>query len=155
MVTYDKAKKILTAPGGILQHMTLDIDSVSSTHKVSEYKFWDMETYISPVLTETVGYYLYAKVSKSNSNGIFILSKNAIKLEGVSGYYHLLVGVLNSEFEEERSFVELYGFTEILPGRITTDRVVSSDGQNFLDFVNNAFRVGNDANFLDFNTKGD
>ena len=155
LVTYDNAKKILTAPGGILQHMTLDIDSVSSTHKVSEYKFWDMETYISPVLTETVGYYLYAKVSKSNSNGIFILSKNAIKLEGVSGYYHLLVGVLNSEFEEERSFVELYGFTEILPGRITTDRVVSSDGQNFLDFVNNAFRVGNDANFLDFNTKGD
>lgn len=155
LVTYDNAKKILTAPGGILQHMTLGIDSVSSTHKASEYKFWDMETYTSPVLTETVGYYLYVKVSKSNSNGAFILSKNAIKLEGVSGYYHLLVGVLNSEFEEERSFVELYGFTEILPGRITTDRVVSSDGKNFMDFVNNAFRVGNDANFLDFNSKGD
>lgn len=155
LVTYDNAKKILTAPGGILQHMTLGIDSVSSTHKASEYKFWDMETYTSPVLTETVGYYLYAKVSKSNSNGAFILSKNAIKLEGVSGYYHLLVGVLNSEFEEERSFVELYGFTEILPGRITTDRVISSDGKNFMDFVNNAFRVGNDTNFLDFNSKGD
>ncbi len=155
LITYDNAKKILTAPGGILQHMTLGIDSVSSTHKASEYKFWDMETYTSPVLTETVGYYLYAKVSKSNSNGAFILSKNAIKLEGVSGYYHLLVGVLNSEFEEERSFVELYGFTEILPGRITTDRVISSDGKNFMDFVNNAFRVGNDTNFLDFNSKGD
>lgn len=155
LVTYDNTQKILTAPGGILQHMTLGIDSVSSSHKVSEYKFWNMERYISPVLTETVGYYLYAKVSKSDSTGSFLLSKNAIKLEGESGYYHLLVGVLNSEFEEERSFVELYGFTEILPGRITTDRVVSSDGQNFLDFVNNAFRVGNDANFLDFNTKGD
>lgn len=155
LVTYDNSKKVLTAPGGILQHMTIGIDSVSSTHKVSEYKFWDMETYISPVLTETVGYYLYAKVSKTTTKGSFLLSKNAIKLEGVSGYYHLLVGVLNSEFEEERSFVELYGFTEILPGRITTDRVVSSDGQNFLDFVNNAFRVGNDANFLDFNSKGD
>ena len=155
LVTYDNTQKILTAPGGILQHMTLGIDSVSSSHKVSEYKFWNMERYISPVLTETVGYYLYAKVSKSDSTGSFLLSKNAIKLEGESGYYHLLVGVLNSEFEEERSFVELYGFTEILPGRITTDRVISSDGQNFLDFVNNAFRVGNDANFLDFNTKGD
>lgn len=155
LVTYDNTQKILTVPGGILQHMTLGIDSVSSSHKVSEYKFWNMERYISPVLTETVGYYLYAKVSKSDSTGSFSLSKNAIKLEGESGYYHLLVGVLNSEFEEERSFVELYGFTEILPGRITTDRVVSSDGQNFLDFVNNAFRVGNDAHFLDFNTKGD
>lgn len=155
LVTYDNAKKILTVPGGILQHMTLGIDSVSSTHKVSEYKFWDIETYISPVLTETVGYYLYAKVSKSTTKGSFLLSKNAIKLEGVSGYYHLLVGVLNSEFEEERSFVELYGFTEILPGRITTDRIVSSDGQNFMDFVNNAFRVGDDSSCLDWNSKGD
>lgn len=155
LVTYDNSTKKLNVPGGILQHMTLGIDSVSSTHKASEYKFWDMERYISPILTDPVGYYLYAKVSKSNSNGSFILSKNAIKLEGVSGYYHLLVGVLNSEFEEERSFVELYGFTEILPGRITTDRVISSDGKNFMDFVNNAFRVGNDANFLDFNSKGD
>lgn len=155
LVTYDNAKKTLTVPGGILQHMTLGIDSVSSTHKVSEYKFWDIETYISPVLTETVGYYLYAKVSKSTTKGSFLLSKNAIKLEGVSGYYHLLVGVLNSEFEEERSFVELYGFTEILPGRITTDRIVSSDGKNFMDFVNNAFRVGDDSSCLDWNSKGD
>lgn len=155
LVTYDNSKKVLTAPGGILQHMTIGIKSVSSNHNVGDYKFWNMETYTSPVLTETVGYYLYAKVGKNNSNGSFLLSKNAIKLEGVADYYHLLVGVLNSEFEEERSFVELYGFTEILPGRITTDRVVSSDGKNFMDFVNNAFRVGNDANFLDFNSKGD
>lgn len=155
LVTYDNAKKVLSAPGGILQHMTIGIDTLSSEHKASEYKFWDIEKYVSPTLTETVGYYLYVKANKNGTTGSYVLSKNAIKLEGVEGYYHFLVGILNSEFEEERSFVELFGFTEILPGRITTDRIVSSDGLNFMDFVNNAFRVGDSDSYLDWNTKGD
>lgn len=155
LVTYDNVKKVLSAPGGILQHMTIGIDTLSSGHKASEYKFWDIEKYVSPTLTETVGYYLYVKANKNGTTGSYVLSKNAIKLEGVEGYYHFLVGILNSEFEEERSFVELFGFTEILPGRITTDRIVSSDGLNFMDFVNNAFRVGNSDSYLDWNTKGD
>jgi hypothetical protein len=155
LVTYDSKKKVLSAPGGILQHMTIGIDTLSSGHKASEYKFWDIEKYTSPTLTETVGYYLYVKANRNGTTGSYVLSKNAIKLEGVEGYYHFLVGILNSEFEEDRSFVELFGFTEILPGRITTDRIVSSDGLNFMDFVNNAFRVGNSDSYFDWNTKGD
>lgn len=155
LVTYDSKKKVLSAPGGILQHMTIGIDTLSSGHKASEYKFWDIEKYTSPTLTETVGYYLYVKANKNGTTGTYVLSKNAIKLEGVEGYYHFLVGILNSEFEEGRSFVELFGFTEILPGRITTDRIVSSDGLNFMDFVNNAFRVGNSDSYFDWNTRGD
>lgn len=155
LVTYDSTKKVLSAPGGILQHMTIGINTLSSGHKASEYKFWDIEKYTSPTLTETVGYYLYVKANKNGTTGSYVLSKNAIKLEGVEGYYHFLVGILNSEFEEDRSFVELFGFTEILPGRITTDRIVSSDGQNFIDFVNNAFRVGDPDSYLDWNTRGD
>lgn len=155
LVTYDNTKKVLSAPGGILQHMTIGINTLSSEHKASEYKFWDIEKYTSPTLTETVGYYLYVKANKNGTTGSYVLSKNAIKLEGVEGYYHFLVGILNSEFEEDRSFVELFGFTEILPGRITTDRIVSSDGQNFIDFVNNAFRVGDTDSYLDWNTRGD
>lgn len=155
LVTYDSKKKVLSVPGGILQHMTIGIDTLSSGHKASEYKFWDIEKYTSPTLTETVGYYLYVKANKNGTTGSYVLSKNAIKLEGVEGYYHFLVGILNSEFEEDRSFVELFGFTEILPGRITTDRIVSSDGLNFMDFVNNAFRVGNSDSYFDWNTKGD
>lgn len=155
LVTYDSKKKVLSAPGGILQHMTIGIDTLSSGHKASEYKFWDIEKYTSPILTETVGYYLYVKANRNGTTGSYVLSKNAIKLEGVEGYYHFLVGILNSEFEEDRSFVELFGFTEILPGRITTDRIVSSDGLNFMDFVNNAFRVGDSDSYFDWNTRGD
>lgn len=136
LVTYDSKKKVLSAPGGILQHMTIGIDTLSSGHKASEYKFWDIEKYTSPTLTETVGYYLYVKANKNGTTGTYVLSKNAIKLEGVEGYYHFLVGILNSEFEGERSFIELFGFTEIVPGRITTDKIVSTDGKTYFDLLN-------------------
>lgn len=152
-VTYDAANKQLHVSAGIIQHMTLGIDTISSTHAASEYKYWDVAEYTSARFDDgTKKYYLYAKVSKTAQTGEFLLSETAIKLEGVSGYYHLLVGILNSEYDGERSFATLYGFSEILPGRITTDRVVSGDGNSYFDMVANALKLG-DA--LDFNSKGD
>ena len=154
LITYDNAAKTLHCPHGFLQHMTLGINGISSSHAKSEYKVWEMSEYTSPVLTDgTKKYYLYAKVSTDTSvRGNFLLSETAIGIDSVSGYYHLLVGVLNSELEEERSYVDLYGFTEILPGRITTDRIVSSSGTSYFDMLNNAMKLG-DA--LDFNSQGD
>ena len=152
-VTYDGAAKQLNAPAGIIQHLTLGISTLSSSHKASEYKYWDMPEYTSARLDDGAKkYYLYAKVSKTDQTGVFLLSETAIKLEETDGYYHLLVGVLNSEYDGERSFVSLYGFSEILPGRITTEKIVSGDGNSFFDMLNNAMKLG-DA--LDFNSKGD
>lgn len=152
-IAYDKGNKRLVCPVGIVQHMTLGITSLSSSHKPEEYKYWTAKAYQSDVLTDTkTAYFLYLKASKTDYNeAVYILSENAIKMDAADGYYHFLVGVLNSEDEGDRSWVELFGLTEILPGRITVDKVISSDGQNFLDFVNNVFKLGNDDNGLDWN----
>ena len=152
-ITWDNEEKQLSAAAGIIQHMTLGISSLSSSHKVSEYKFWDIEEYLSGRIEEAEKkFYLYAKVSKTAQTGSFILSETAIKIEQVSDYFHLLVGVLNSEYDGERSFVTLYGFTEVLPARVTTDRVVSGDGNSFFDMIANALKLGDK---LSFNTQGD
>lgn len=135
-ITYNASTRILNAPAGILQHLTLGISSLSSSHKADEYKYWDMAEYNSPALIDPEKkYYLYAKVGKENQAGTFLLSEKAIKMEQITGYYHLLTGVLNSEYEGSRSFVQLYGFTEILPGRVTTERILSPDGDTYFDLV--------------------
>lgn len=135
-ITYNASTRILNAPAGILQHLTLGISSLSSSHKADEYKYWDMAEYNSPALIDPEKkYYLYAKVGKENQAGTFLLSETAIKMEQIAGYYHLLTGVLNSEYEGSRSFVQLYGFTEILPGRVTTERILSPDGDTYFDLV--------------------
>ena len=135
-INYNSSTKVLNAPAGIIQHMTLGITSLSNTHAASDYKYWDMAEYNSPSLTNSEKkFYLYAKCSKDNQSGMFLLSETAIALEQIDGYYHLLVGILNSENNGERSFATLYGFTEILPGRITTDKIVSSDGKTYFDLL--------------------
>lgn len=153
-ITYDNAAKQLHIPHGFIQHMTLGIGTISSSHANSEYKVWEINEYLSPYLDNgEKKYYLYAKVSRTNTavKGDFLLSDQAIKMTDVAGYYHLLIGVLNSEYDGERSFATLYGFSEILPGRITTDRIATSDGKSFIDFLSNALHLGNDSSYLDWN----
>lgn len=152
-ITYDSENKQLHCPHGFLQHMTLGISSISSSHTSSEYKVWEMSEYLSPMLADAEKkYYLYAKVSREDTSakGIFLLSEAAIDMDDIDGYYILLVGVLNSELEDTRSYVDLYGYTEILPGRITTDKIVSADGNSYLDLVKNIFKLGD---VLDFNNE--
>lgn len=147
-ISYNPSTKVLNVPAGIIQHMTLGIKTLSNAHATGDYKYWDMAEYNSPSLVNPEKkFYLYAKCSKGNQSGIFLLSETAIALEQIDGYYHLLVGILNNENNGERSFATLYGFTEILPGRITTDKIVSSDGKTYFDLVAN--EIAGRIRFLD------
>lgn len=154
-ITYNDDTKQLNCPHGFLQHLTLGINTLAPSHASNEYLVWEMNAYQSPQLTDgSKQYYLYARVHRTNTSavGSFLLSPTAIAMKQEANYYHLLVGVLNSEYDGERSFATLYGFTEILPGRVTTDKVVSADGNSFFDMVANSFRLGNK---LRFNINGD
>lgn len=148
VITYNSSTKVLHAPSGIIQHMTLGAKTLSNTHAASDYKYWDMAEYYSPSLIEPEkGYFLYAKCSKDDQSGTFLLSESAIGLKDIADYYHLFVGILNSESNGERSFATLYGFTEILPGRITTDKIVSSDGKTYFDLLKS--EIAGRIKFLD------
>lgn len=152
-VSFDNATKQLKAAAGLIQHLTIGIKSISTNRSVSEYKFWNVSSFTSARLDNTTEkYYLYIKASKTNETADFILSTKAIKMEEVSGYYHFLVGLLGSEYDNDRSFTPLYGFTEVLPGRITTDKIVSGDGTSYFDMLANALKLGD---MLQYNVNGD
>ena len=127
---YDDNTWVFTAPALILQHMTLGISDIKESHKPSEYQYWDMGAYTSPYLGDYGKLYLYAKCGKSGGKGTFEMSGSPHKFEE-DGYYYFLTGLLGSQFDGARSFVTVYGFTEILPGRVTVDRIVSTDGNTY------------------------
>jgi hypothetical protein len=156
-IVWTESTKLLTIGATIIQHMTLGISTLGSSHEVSEYLFWNMAAFTSPALTDaTKKYYLYAKVSKITQTGIFYLSETPIAIEALTGYYYLLIGLINSEFEDDRNISLLYGFTEILPGRITTNRIQSDDASTYFDLVNGEiggnikFKSGN--NYIEVGT---
>lgn len=80
-------------------------------------------------------YYLYIKAA-ANGTASFALSKKAMRMNAGDGAYNFLVGILNSEYKGGRSFAPMYGFTEISPGRMTVNRIVSNDGGTYFDLVN-------------------
>lgn len=142
-ISYDNEEQQLTADAGLMQHLTLGIDSLRPSHPVGDYKFWNVASYKSARLDDSnTAYYLYIKANRESKSAEFILSATARKMESEAGVYYFLVGILNREYDGERSFVTLYGFTEILPGRVTTDRIVSGDGDSYFDMVANAMKLG-------------
>ena len=147
---FNTETKKFIAPQSRLQHQTLDIDAITSAgaRGITDYKTWIVDELDSELeLNADTGYYLYAKCSKpghvvsggrwQGDNAEFVLSDVPVQMEEVSGYYHFLVLYLGSEFDNNRSWRTMYGFTEILPGQITTDRIISSDGNTYFDLINN------------------
>lgn len=124
-ITFDTASKVLSADAGTVQHMTIGINTlISGGRSADEYTFWDVTAFDSPPLTDpSKRYYLYIKASKADSTAEFYLSETPIGMEEESGFYDFLVGFLNSESDGERSFARMHGFTEVLPGRISTSKI--------------------------------
>lgn len=155
-IEYNQSSKQLIAPAGTIQHLTLGIDCIRPSHEPNEYHYWVVQAFTSAVLTDaSKKYYLYIRAQKKYNgtagSAEFRLETSAHKLEE-GDYYWLLTGVLNSEYDGERSFATLYGFTEILPGRITADRLLSSDGQSYFDMLNAALKL---KDKLQYNVNGD
>lgn len=139
-LVYDAATKQLNADPCALVHMTLGITSMTAMNvrKASDYKSWNMQEWHSEIFDDpTKAYYVYAKVEKDGSWGTYVYSEKPIAMNAEEGVYHFLVGTLAVERAGTRELVTLYGFTEILPSRISTDRLVSSDGSCVIDLANN------------------
>lgn len=143
VVTYNAKTKTVNAANGILQHLTLGIRTVSAKHSPSEYRFWDVAAFTSGRLDDAAKkYYLYVRAPRNGNRAEFVLKESPVSFESDAANYHLLVGVINSEYDGDRSFAPLYGFSEVLPGRITTDRVATSDGRSFFDLAAGEMRLG-------------
>lgn len=130
-VTWDESRGILHANRGYLRHMTLGINTLSAEHKPSEYKTWTLPAYDYAVRTDQKTIHLYAKVERNGANGVFFATDTAKAMEAEAGYYYLYLGMLSQA--PNRAFTPLYGFTEVLPSQIRTERIASADGSTSIN----------------------
>lgn len=147
---YRDATKVFTTSAGIIQHMTLGIDSLSPSHKGTEYKFWNISAFTSAPIDTTSPLYLYIKCGKSSTSGSFLFSPEPKEMDGSDGYYYFLCGALSDEVAGTRSFATVYGFSEIGPGWMRLNKIISPDGTQYWDMLSRAFRIGNDSSNLSF-----
>lgn len=132
---FNQVTGVFSIPRSFLMHYTIGVNEVTTSVNHDNLRKWEIDELETDPLTDgSKAYYIYAFVP-NDGTGNFVLSDNALDFEVDEGF-NLLVGVLNTEYEGTRSFVPLYGFTEILPGQITTDVIRSADGETYFDLVN-------------------
>lgn len=136
---------MFVATAGILSHLTIDNDKIRS---------WQMNE-ASFELQSTGGYYLFAKCSKSGENGVWYLTQEQLKFEPTSdpNNYYFQVGIISRLYADDnfRDFQTTYGFTRINGNTITTGRIITSDGECYLDLDGNKFRIGDSTSSIDWN----
>lgn len=146
--SYDSASDSFQVMKSFIKHMTLGINSISSFHRDSEYRRWEIPEAHSQ-LKSGVPYYLYIKASKTTNYGYFLFSE--VVCEDTETDYLLLSGIINSNFDGQRSFAPMNGYTEIKPGQIVTEILRSSSGQSYIDLLTGNMALGNKLKFRDGN----
>lgn len=137
---------LFKATSGTLCHL-----SISDT----DIRYWKIAA-LEATLSEAGGYYLFAKCSKKGDTGSWYLTQEQLKFEPTSdpNNYYFQVGVLSSVYDASwRDFVTTYGFTRINGNRITTGKIVTSDGYCYLDLDGNKFRMGDKQSYIDYNVQ--
>lgn len=133
------------ASSGILAHLTIDETTI---------KQWNLSE-LSVTLSEQGGYYVFAKCSKTGSNGVFVVTQTPYKFEPTEdpNNYYFQIGIISSLYPDDnfRDFVTTYGFTRINGKTITTGTIVTSDGECYLDLDGNKFRIGDATSSIDWN----
>lgn len=133
------------ATEGVLAHLSIDDNAI---------KKWNMAG-TSITLSESGGYYVFAKCSKTTDNGTFYVTQEQLRVEPVSdpNNYYFQVGIIGTLHSDDnfRDFVSTYGFTRINGNTITTGKIVTSDGECYLDLDGNKFRIGDATSSIDWN----
>lgn len=136
------------ASSGILSHLTIQEDGV---------RVWNMAAQ-DVTLSQPGGYYVFAKCSKTGSNGVWFVTQEQLKVEPASdpNNYYFQVGIIGSLAEGGtfRDFTSTYGFTRINGNTITTGRIVTADGESYLDLDGNLFRIGDSYSSVTLSNSG-
>ena len=132
---WNKLRSVVVLPEGVIEHQTLGLPATISNAEPTR-KRWTLSRLESPHLGEAgKPYYIYAQVPKSGDRGAYRIEEQHLPFE-TSTHYNLLLGTLSSaDASGSRSFARLYGFTEVLPGQMRTERIASPDGEFVIDLV--------------------
>lgn len=139
---YEGDPDSVNVTGGTLSHYGIE-DTI---------KDWTITSGLTTLL-DSGAYYIYAKCSKSDTAGLILFSQDQIKVDDDPNYYHFLIGILHKvDTPTNTRLISItYGATTINGRIITTGRIQSMDGYNYLDLDENKFRVGGASSGLDWN----
>jgi|GEM_PF-2809691 len=133
------------APGCTLSHLEISIPITVGEGEeatIEERYDWTITEGSFADLVPASEYYLYAKCSKAEQTAVWVLTSDVIK-SNQEGFYYFPAGTLLPVDEKGiRTFKTGYGKTWINGRMITTGRVQSISGENYMDLDSEQFKFG-------------
>lgn len=125
-----------------LKHYTLEIEAVKPQQKC---RIWHLQAFVSGELQVEQNYFLYARVEKGSDNGFFSISQDKLPQQQES-LYNLLVSVV-AWSGGEHQISKMYGYSQVLPGQITTSTLSSSDGSAIIELKDQEITLKGNVRF--------
>lgn len=125
-----------------LKHYTLEIEAVKPQQKC---RIWHLQAFVSGELQVEQNYFLYARVEKGSDNGFFSISQDKLPQQEES-LYNLLVSVV-AWSGGEHQISKMYGYSQVLPGQITTSTLSSSDGSAIIELKDQEITLKGNVKF--------
>lgn len=129
-VTWDNSQSTLTVTKGKLVHTVYDKGTQHGQWTVQQASF-DLT---QPQYSDDTPYYIYIRCSVSTDAATVLLSASKKEVDGESGYYCFLAGILSSKYLGSRVYNSVSGLTQIAGGTITTQILQDPSRNLIIDF---------------------
>lgn len=129
-VTWDNSQSTLTVTKGKLVHTVYDMGTQHGQWTVQQASF-DLT---QPQYSDDTPYYIYIRCSVSTDAATVLLSASKKEVDGESGYYCFLAGILSSKYLGSRVYNSVSGLTQIAGGTITTQILQDPSRNLIIDF---------------------
>ncbi|MFX1715337.1 phage tail protein [Riemerella anatipestifer] len=91
--------------------------------------------------------FIYIKADKIGSNATIVVTEQKILFDSDPIFYFFLAGSVSSIINGVRRIKTSYGYTQITPSEITTGRIASPNGSNYIDLKQDGIEINAKVTF--------
>ncbi|AKQ39400.1 hypothetical protein AS87_03450 [Riemerella anatipestifer Yb2] len=91
--------------------------------------------------------FIYIKADKIGSNATIVVTEQKILFDSDPIFYFFLAGNVSSIINGVRRIKTSYGYTQITPSEITTGRIASPNGNNYIDLKQDGIEINAKVTF--------
>ncbi len=95
----------------------------------------------------TAFHYIYIKAQKIGSNASVYISTEQIMVDNDPDWYYFEAGYLSSVIDNVRRIKTTYGFTQVSPSEISTGRIASPNGNNYIELLQDKINIKANVTF--------
>ncbi|MRM97673.1 phage tail protein, partial [Riemerella anatipestifer] len=119
---------------------------VHSTIDPNAPRTWNLAENTTLIFSHNFNF-IYIKADKIGSNATVIVTEQKIMLDSDPIFYFFLVGSVSSVINGVRRIKTNYGYTQITPSEITTGRITSPNGSNYIDLKQDGIEINAKVTF--------